>query len=222
MVNRLFGFLNRRGVEGPHPVRNDLREYREGNEKKMIEINEIGRRIKKIREEKYMTLKKVEAKAGISATHISEIERGKTSPTINALIRIAKALGKDPAYFIEEKELKDVSFIALEDRSEKGMDWKEGGSMIELTNSIPSGKINSRLINLKPLKKKEFRLHSHEADEAALVMKGQVTFQVDGKDYTLSEGDSIYIAGTQEHDFVNASEKEEAELIWFGSERRIR
>ena len=64
----------------------------------------------------HMTLKNVEAKASISATHISEIERGKTSPTIGALLRIADALEKDPAYFIEADELDDVSFIALEDR----------------------------------------------------------------------------------------------------------
>ena len=82
--------------------------------KPMISKEEIGRRIKKIREENHFTLKNVEAKAGISATHISEIERGKTSPTIGALIRIADALGKDPAYFIEKDELSDVSFIAFE------------------------------------------------------------------------------------------------------------
>jgi transcriptional regulator with XRE-family HTH domain len=187
----------------------------------MIEIAEIGRRIKKVREANYMTLKKVEAKAGISATHISEIERGKTSPTINALIRIAKALEKDPAYFIEERELQDVSFIALEDRTKKEMDWKDGGEMTDLTHSIPSGKINSRLISLEPQEKKEWKLHAHDADEAALIMSGQVTFHVEGKDYTLSGGDSIYIAGSQEHDFINASDKEEAELIWFGSERNI-
>jgi len=53
----------------------------------MISKAEIGRRIKKVREEKHLTLKNVEAKAGISATHISEIERGKTSPTVGALMR---------------------------------------------------------------------------------------------------------------------------------------
>ena len=85
----------------------------------MITKEEIGRRIKKVREEQHLTLKNVEAKAAISATHISEIERGKTSPTIGALIRIADALGKDPAYFIEEEELSDTSFVALEDRKKE-------------------------------------------------------------------------------------------------------
>ena len=51
----------------------------------------LGRRIRRIRQEKSLTLKQIEAKVGVSATHISEIERGKTSPTIGALEKIAAA-----------------------------------------------------------------------------------------------------------------------------------
>ena len=115
----------------------------------MISKEEIGRRIKKVREQMHMTLKNVEAKASISATHISEIERGKTSPTIGALLRIADALEKDPAYFIEAAELDDVSFIALEDRQKETLNRAEGETE-RLTYSIPSGKINAQLITLAP------------------------------------------------------------------------
>ena len=186
----------------------------------MITKEEIGRRIKKIREQQHLTLKNVEAKAGISATHISEIERGKTSPTIGALIRIADALGKDPAYFIEDQELKDVSFIALEDRETKS--FERGSGEIEiLTNSIPSGKINSQLITLAPGPAGEVDCHAHDADEAALVLSGSVKFRVAEKEYTLGEGDSIYYVASQEHGFANTSETEEAKMIWFASERGV-
>jgi len=146
-------------------------------EEYMISKEEIGRRIKKIREKEHMTLKNVEAKANISATHISEIERGKTSPTIGALLRIAGALGKDPAYFIEDDELEDVSFIALEDRNRKSLNRAEG--VVEmLTNSIPSGKINAQLITLNPSEEKEITLHEHNCDESSLILKGKIIFKV--------------------------------------------
>ena len=186
----------------------------------MILKEEIGRRMKKIREEKHFTLKNVEAKAGISATHISEIERGKTSPTIGALIRIADALGKDPAYFIEKEELNDVSFIALEDRKADGLERAQGVKE-RLTNSIPSGKINSYLITLEPNKSGDLLVHSHDGDEAALVLKGRVNFKVDGKIHELAEEDSIYFVARQEHGYYNASQTEEAKMIWFASERRV-
>jgi transcriptional regulator with XRE-family HTH domain len=186
----------------------------------MITKEEIGRRIKKIREQQHLTLKNVEAKAGISATHISEIERGKTSPTIGALIRIADALGKDPAYFIEDNELQDVSFIALEDRETKQLERSDGEIEV-LTNSIPSGKIDSQLITLNPCRSDEIRMHSHDADEAALVLSGSVKFRVDDREYTLEEGDSIYFIASQEHGYINASDSEEAKMIWFASERGV-
>ncbi|MBN1885987.1 MAG: helix-turn-helix transcriptional regulator [Candidatus Krumholzibacteriota bacterium] len=186
----------------------------------MISKEEIGRRIKKVREEQHLTLKNVEAKAGISATHISEIERGKTSPTIGALIRIADALQKDPAYFIEEQELADVSFIALEDREEREL-GRTPGKREMLTHSIPSGKINAQLITLTPNENADMDMHVHEGDEAAVVLSGRINFRVDDKLYELGEGDSIYYLAAQEHGYANASNEEDAKLIWFASERRV-
>ncbi len=186
----------------------------------MITKEEIGRRIKKVREGKHMTLKNVEAKAGISATHVSEIERGKTSPTIGALIRIAEALGKDPAYFIESEELPDVSFIALEDRKEIELE-RAPGKMEMLTNSIPSGKINAKLISLAPNESGNIIMHSHNCDEAAEVLQGNISFKVEGETYELCPGDSIYIVANQEHGYANLSTEESAKMIWFASERGI-
>ena len=186
----------------------------------MISKEEIGRRIKKVREEQHFTLKNVEAKAGISATHISEIERGKTSPTIGALIRIADALGKDPAYFIEEQELSDTSFVALEDRKKEKLSRVKGTRDL-LTNSIPSGKINAQLITLDPAGSNDMQIHTHEGDEAALVIEGKIKFMVSGQLYELDEGDSIYYITGQEHGYINASKDSEAKMIWFASERRV-
>ncbi len=186
----------------------------------MIKNEEIGRRIKKIREHNHMTLKKVEAKAAISATHLSEIERGKTSPTIGALIRIADALGKDPAYFVENEELEDVSFIALEDRQANKLE-RTDGIMEMLTNSIPSGKINARLITLAPSKKSKIDIHKHNCDESALILEGMVTFKVKDEIYELKEGDSIYYIANMAHGYINASARKEAKMIWFASERNV-
>lgn len=186
----------------------------------MISKEEIGKRIKKVREEQHFTLKNVEAKAGISATHISEIERGKTSPTIGALIRIADALGRDPAYFIEDAELSDVSFVALEDRPSCKLERCPGTKEL-LTKSIPSGKINAQLVTLHPARSEEIALHAHEGDEAALVLQGKVRFKVADKGYDLSEGDSIYFVASQDHGYMNGSPAEQAKMIWFASERKV-
>ena len=62
---------------------------------------ELGRRIKQLRLSQGFTLKDIESKVGVSATHVSEIERGKTSPTVGALSRIAEALEVNPSFLVD-------------------------------------------------------------------------------------------------------------------------
>ena len=79
-----------------------------------VDLDELGRRIRNLRLQQRMTLKQVEESSGLSATHLSEIERGRTSPTIGALVRIARALQKDTSYFIEAEERAEVAFVPSE------------------------------------------------------------------------------------------------------------
>lgn len=74
----------------------------------MLTKEELGRRLRLVRFERGLTLKEVAARCGMSATHISEVERGKTSPTIGALQRISKALGERPSQFVREERLPGV------------------------------------------------------------------------------------------------------------------
>jgi transcriptional regulator with XRE-family HTH domain len=184
----------------------------------MLDKAELGKRIKKIREERHLTLKNIEAEASISATHISEIERGKTSPTLGALLRIAKALGKDPSYFIEEDELNDFSLVTLENRIKEKLD-AGGGTRERLTTCIPGGRIQANIITLEPGKSPRNEPHSHYGNEAALVLSGKFVFQVGEETFELDEGDSIYYSSHEEHTYKNASGKEEAVMIWISTER---
>lgn len=59
-----------------------------------------GRRIRQCREEKGLTLVECGKRAGISYTHISEIERGNVCPSLKTLEKLAVALGKPASYFL--------------------------------------------------------------------------------------------------------------------------
>ena len=151
---------------------------------------ELGRRVKKTREEKHLTLKAIEAKANISATHISEIERGKTSPTMGALIRIAGALGKDPSYFVEEEDLAEFSLLTPENRIHRELPMA-GGTAEFLTASIPGGRLDVRLWRLSPGGRHRGEAHSHSGDEAAPGRAGTVRLVCDGRRTVLPTGASI-------------------------------
>lgn len=184
----------------------------------MLDKTELGKRIKKVRESKHLTLKNIEAAAGISATHISEIERGKTSPTLGALVRISRALGKDPAYFVEEQELGDVSVVTAENRIRETL--RGGAGTIErLTSSIPGGRLQACVIALDGGKSPRGELHTHDGNEAALVLSGRMWFRVGSEEFELAEGDSICYDATEPHAYKSVSEQERASMLWVCTDR---
>src|SRR6185503_15732797 len=80
---------------------------------------ELGRRIKLLRVSRGLTLKELEGRGRISATHVSEIERGKASPTLGALRRIARALGVRPAALVEARSLPRATLTRAADRARR-------------------------------------------------------------------------------------------------------
>jgi transcriptional regulator with XRE-family HTH domain len=179
----------------------------------MPEKSELGKRIKKTREEKHLTLKSIEAAAGISATHISEIERGKTSPTLGALLRIAKALGRDPAYFLEEEDLGEISVVTLENRLRESLP-DGAGTLERLTTCIPGGRLQAGLVTLEPGKAHRQEKHSHFGNEAAVVLSGSIRFLVGEGAFELDEGDAIHYHATEPHRYENASKHDRSSMVW--------
>lgn len=62
-----------------------------------------GARVKEIRCRKGINQKKLAELAGISNSYLSDIEVGRTNPSLKTLFKIAKALGVDISTFVIEE-----------------------------------------------------------------------------------------------------------------------
>ena len=180
---------------------------------------EIGRRIKSARQSRGLTLKAVEASSGVSATHVSEIERGAASPTIGALARIARALGKRPGYFLEENEIGEVSVMTRADRVRESAG--SGSGVERLTAGIPGGRLQAARVTLAAGRSHRAEPHAHGGVELILVLSGRVDVTVERERYTLAAGDSIHIDARRPHAYRNASPDEPAVLLWLASRRDV-
>lgn len=66
----------------------------------------IGERIRRLREEKEMTLLELEKLSGIRAGTVSDIERNRIkSPAFDTVISLSNALGVSPVYFCDKKNI---------------------------------------------------------------------------------------------------------------------
>ncbi len=185
-----------------------------------MDAREVGRRIKRLRGEQNLTLKMVEAASGVSATHVSEIERGETIPTVKALSRIARALGKRPAFFLEDNELGDASVLTAESRVREST--VGGAALLErLTASIPGGCVQGIRVTLSPGRTHRATRHRHEGAEAILVVRGRGRVEIGAASHELGPGDAVHFDASHAHAYFNASRDQEAVLVWIASRRNV-
>lgn len=79
----------------------------------------IGERIKTIRENKGLKQIELAEMAGISNSYLSDIEKGRTTPSIRTLTRLAEALGVEVGYiFLKSNYVITESIAAYDVKTE--------------------------------------------------------------------------------------------------------
>jgi transcriptional regulator with XRE-family HTH domain len=174
----------------------------------IVEIEELGRRIRKCRLDSRMTLKAVEQASGLSATHLSEIERGRTSPTIGALVRIARALNRDASYFIEREERNAIAHQRWD--AARRVQNGAGGVVDALTPGIPGSHLFAYRLQLGP---GEVGLPAQDlpGDAVYYVRRDTVDVSFGDRRIKLTAGDGVQATFTMPHTL--SAEGDGAEVI---------
>jgi transcriptional regulator with XRE-family HTH domain len=158
----------------------------------IVEIEELGRRIRKCRLDSRMTLKAVEQASGLSATHLSEIERGRTSPTIGALVRIARALKRDASYFIEREEREAIAHQTWNGVPRLALG--EGVTAEVLTPGIPGSRVFAYRLLFGPGRESRVGLPAQDlpGDAIYYVRRGPLEADFGDRQLVLSTGDAVH------------------------------
>ena len=78
---------------------------------------DVGTRLRQLREERNMSMRSLATASGLSANALSMIERGKTSPSVSTLYKLADAMGVPITTFFGEQTAKQqVIFIRSQER----------------------------------------------------------------------------------------------------------
>ncbi|MGL4669805.1 MAG: helix-turn-helix domain-containing protein [Methanobacteriaceae archaeon] len=164
----------------------------------MNEKNKIGAKIKQLRKSKEFDINELSVKSSVSQDIISQIEDGEIVPSLNPLIKLARALGVRLGTFLDDapqsgpvlvengKSKQVVYFSGEENQTDlKGLEF----------NSLAADKIDRHmepfLIDVDS-KKSDHELSSHEGEEFIYVLDGDIELQYGQDSYNLSKGDSIY------------------------------
>jgi transcriptional regulator with XRE-family HTH domain len=163
---------------------------------------ELGRKLKQERIKRGLTLKDIEAKVGISATHLSDVERGKSSPTVGVLDKIAKALGTRSALLVELASGPPLSITRKGNR--RAVLTTDGSVRSEtLSESFPGSEVSLLLKTYQPAPGRNPAPRGHEGEEFVYVIEGQLRVTSGSNRYDLEAGDSVHFKSLAPHSFEN-------------------
>ena len=171
----------------------------------------VGKRIKSIRKRKNLTLQEVSQNSGMSATAISAIERNVSSPTVNTLAAIGRALGESISSLLGEGEIGYVVTRAS-DRERLATEIREV-EFQGLAAGVPGQRFHPKLCILKPGGNSGEDFINHQGDDFFFVIRGALEMEIGGTSVRLEEGDTLYVRGNTAFRWRNASDREGTEIL---------
>jgi len=163
----------------------------------------IGERIKRVRENRGLSLEDIFQRTGIDVALLSQIEAGEAAPPLGTIIKLAKVLEQKMGYFISGKEDQAYTIVRREDRKVVSRyDSKKAKHYGYEYKSLAPHKKNRHmepfLVTLEPSETEEER-STHDGQEFIMVLQGEMEVRLEEKIHVLSPGDAIYYDSTVPH-----------------------
>ncbi len=106
-----------------------------------MDLKNIGANVKKLRLERNLTQAKLAELANISTVHMSHIETGSVSMSLESLLELSRALHTSPnRILIGEYQLSDAETVQMANTQELTSD--ENRFLVEIAELLKSRKIN--------------------------------------------------------------------------------
>jgi XRE family transcriptional regulator, regulator of sulfur utilization len=152
---------------------------------------DIGANIRAFRQKKKLSLNELSRLTSISASNLSSMELGKSSPTLSTLTKIAAAFDMKPGAFLDEVLYHKAVLCRKSDFTDK-LTETDDFSMGVLTANVHANRMESSILVLKP-RGKPLRAWGEGADRFLYCLRGEVTASVGDEFYVLGEEDSLYL-----------------------------
>jgi len=165
-------------------------------------MDEIGLRIKKLREEKGLSLDELSSRTGFEAELLQKIETRKIFPQLGMVIKLSKSLdaafgqiicgsGDKPYAITRLKDQKTIS------RSTSKKDEKDVYSYKGLAPEVKGRSMEPLIVQLQETSEKE--ISTHDGEEFIYVLNGTVLLELGEDHYELEPGDTAYYLSNIPH-----------------------
>lgn len=173
----------------------------------------VGVNIRRLREDKGITLRALAKQLKVSASFLSQVETGKASPSLSSLKNIADTLSTTIGSLIGEgQEVSDNPVVKPSQRKQL-QEVGKGVNLYLLTSQDTNKQMEPLLFKLNEHATSGEAAYRHFGQEFVLVLKGAIEITLNDAAYVLKKGDSIYFNSSVSHSFRNIG-RQKAEAVW--------
>ncbi|HNW39564.1 MAG TPA: XRE family transcriptional regulator [Candidatus Omnitrophota bacterium] len=173
----------------------------------------VGVNIRRLREDKGITLRALAKELKVSASFLSQVETGKASPSLSSLKNIADTLSTTIGGLIGEGQAVSDNPVVKAGERKQLQEVSKGVNIYLLTSQDTNKQMEPLLFRLNEKATSGEASYRHFGQEFVLVLKGIIEITLNEAVYVLKKGDSIYFNSSVPHSFRNIS-KEAAEAVW--------
>jgi transcriptional regulator with XRE-family HTH domain len=185
------------------------------------ELVDVGKSLRKLREERRMTIRGLAAKSGLAVNTLSLIENAKTSPSVSTLQQLASALDVPITAFFET-EGPELKVVYLKAGSRQGTDF-DHGRLEDLGMGMRGRRMEPFVITLEAKADSGAQPVVHTGHEFVFCLEGRIIYEIEDQIYRLDPGDSLLFEAHLPHRWRNAeSVPSRSLLVLCPSEERDR
>lgn len=182
-------------------------------------VGAIGPKVRESRQQLGLSLQQLSARSEVSAAAIHKVERGDMVPTITTLLKLAAALGRPIAHFVDDggPPAPVAVHVPVGSRPDPRPDWAPAAHGVQAAAIAgPTEALRARGVlavvapgggsgDTRPLRPGEEIVH---------VLAGTLQVEVAGERHTVCAGDTLHYPTDRPHEWHNAGSAP-VRAVWF-------
>lgn len=172
--------------------------------------DDVGKRIRRLRQERRISLKDLSMLTGYTPQELENIESGKEKPSLGTIMDLSKALDSGFGSLVSGSGDQLFS-ISRKDQRKKIFESKSTNnghnlySYMSLAPEVKGRHMEALIVQLE--KSPDVEVSIHDGEEFIFVLDGMVELTIGDEIYDLDPGDSAYYMSTTSHYITAKSDK---------------
>lgn len=172
---------------------------------------DVGSRLRSFRKRYGLTLNQLSGKTGIAVSNLSSMERGKSSPTLQTLMRIAAAFHMKPGAFLDSV-LENGIVVCRQSEAQELTASRPGHVVRVLTGNLPDCPTECRVVILGA-DSDFYPLPPDKCTRFVYCLSGRLSVQWKGETERLLAGDGLHMLPDSDATLKNSGSSEASVLV---------